>query len=198
MKHTVGIFFTLVLYFAEAYYTYLPKVTSRLSTSLYSSDRSRRDILRYSVSLGTLAITETLAKPAFADVTNKIASQASLRYIKRSIKELEKLEFYASQNDYIEMKQGIRGPGISEIRKNAVVLIRGGEDGPEATNLQNAYESFIRDIEALDGAASMGVRGRKGIDMYPSYQKSVNSLVSFADIAVRSVETPFQGGNEGE
>lgn len=159
MKQTLIVFFTLLLCSIEAYFTHLPKVT-RASTSLYSTtDLSRRAALRFSICLGTLAIAEnTIIKPAFADVTNKVASQSSLRYIKRSIKELEKLELYASQNDYTEMKQGIRGPGISEIRKNAVVLIRGGEDGPEATNLKNSYDEFIKDIEALDGAASLGVR----------------------------------------
>lgn len=158
MKQIFVISCALVLCLTEAYFTSRPKV-ARTPTSLFSTpDLSRRNALRVSISLGTLAVLDTLAKPAFADVTNKVASQSSLRYIKRSIKELEKLELYAAQNDYIEMKQGIRGPGISEIRKNAVVLIRGGEDGPEATNLQNAYESFIKDIEALDGAASLGVR----------------------------------------
>lgn len=34
--------------------------------------------------------------------------------------------------------------------------------------------------------------------MYPSYRKSVDSLVSFADIAGRAVEIPFQGDNDGE
>jgi hypothetical protein len=32
--------------------------------------------------------------------------------------------------------------------------------------------------------------------MYPSYKKSLDSLVLFADIAARSVEIPLQGGNE--
>ena len=74
------------------------------------------------------------------------------------MKELEKLEFFASQNDYSEMKEGIRAPGLSEIRKNMRVLIRGGEDSAEAENLQNAYDTFIKSIEELDGAANLGVR----------------------------------------
>jgi len=66
------------------------------------------------------------------------------------MKELEKLEFYATENDYSQMKQGIRGSGLSEIRKNALVLMRAAEDGPEAENLKNAYDVFIKDVEALD------------------------------------------------
>ena len=41
-------------------------------------------------------------------------------------------------HDYFQIKQGIRAPGLSEIRKNAQVLIKAGEDGEEAENLQNA------------------------------------------------------------
>jgi hypothetical protein len=150
--------FYLLFSLADGFQTQVPRVPTS-STSLYSIGISRRNVLRFSSSFGTLVITgSALRQPAVADVTNKVASQSSLRYIKRSIKEVQKLELYASQNDYVEMKQGIRGPGISEIRKNAVILIRGGEDGPEATNLQNAYDSFIKDIEALDGAASLGIR----------------------------------------
>lgn len=74
------------------------------------------------------------------------------------MKELEKLEFFAAQNEYSEIKQGIRAPGLSEIRKNMGVLIKGGEDGPEAENLKNAYDTFIKSIEELDGSASLGFR----------------------------------------
>ncbi len=138
------------------------------STSTSSSTAldgiSRRNAIQNLAASTTIAIVGGASSfsfapdAAYADVTNKIASQSSLRYIKRSMKELDKLEFYAAQNDYSEMKQGLRSPALSEIRKNALVLIKGGEDGPEAENLQTAYSTFIKDIETLDGEASLGFR----------------------------------------
>ncbi len=139
-------------------------VNTSTSTSTALNSVSRRNAIQNLAASTTIAIVGSATSFAFApdaahaDVTNKIASQSSLRYIKRSVKELDKLEFYAAQNDYSEMKQGLRSPALSEIRKNASVLIKGGEDGPEADNLQSVYSAFIKDIEALDGAASLGFR----------------------------------------
>lgn len=172
-------------------------VNIRVSSALGShSEISRRNALQSLIVPGILTVTAAFSEPAFADVTNKVASQSSLRYIKRSMKELEKLEFYASKNDFFEIKQGIRGPGLSEIRKNALVLMRAAEDGPEAENLKNAYDAFIKDVEALDIAAALGLRGKKGVELYPVYQKSSKSLQEFATVAARSVEIPLKTSAE--
>lgn len=133
--------------------------TSTSNTALKShSEISRRNALQGLMVPAIATIATSFAQPAFADVTNKVASQSALRYVKRSMKELEKLEMFAAQNDYSEIKQGIRGPGLSEVRKNMQVLIRGGEDGPEAANLKTAYDAFIKSIEAFDSNALLGVR----------------------------------------
>ncbi len=167
------------------------------STKHKNALMSREDLFQNMVKSSTTAATATFItflsspNPANADVTNKIASQASLRYIKRSIKEFEKLEFFASMNDYSEMKQGLRSPALSEIRKNAKVLIKGGEDGVEAENLVASYDDFIKDIEKLDSDASLGFRGRKGVELYPSYEKAVKDLKAFSEVAERSTLIPI-------
>lgn len=166
------------------------------STTALSNHISRRNAIQGLLTPAIATVVTSFSQPAFADVTNKVASQSALRYMKRSMKELEKLEFYASNNDYSEIKQGIRSPALSEIRKNAKVLIKGGEDGPEAENLQVAYDAFIKDIESLDGDASLGFRGRKGIQMYPNYEKSVKSLAAFTEIAAKSVTIPMASTDE--
>jgi len=183
--------------FSASAFTINGPATSRVSSALRShSDISRRNVLQGLIVPGILSVATGFVDPAFADVTNKVASQSSLRYVKRSMKELEKLEFYATENDYSQMKQGIRGPGLTEIRKNALVLIRAAEDGPEAENLKNAYDAFIKDIEALDGAASLGFRGRKGVALYPPYQKAYKNLQEFASVAAKSIEIPLQLATE--
>eukprot|EP00551_Chaetoceros_affinis_P010039 CAMPEP_0203668870 /NCGR_PEP_ID=MMETSP0090-20130426/5394_1 /ASSEMBLY_ACC=CAM_ASM_001088 /TAXON_ID=426623 /ORGANISM="Chaetoceros affinis, Strain CCMP159" /LENGTH=216 /DNA_ID=CAMNT_0050533425 /DNA_START=61 /DNA_END=711 /DNA_ORIENTATION=- len=170
--------------------------TNQNNDNANSNELSRQDFFQTMIKSSAVATATafmTLSSsplPANADVTSKIASQASLRYIKRSIKELEKLEFVASNNDYSEMKQGLRSPALSEIRKNAKVLIKGGEDGAEAENLVASYDAFIKDIEKLDGDASLGFRGRKGMELYPSYAQTMKDLRAFTEVAERSTSIP--------
>ena len=160
MKYLCILTLALAATTTEAFSMNRPVPAMRSSKTALNShaDISRRNALQSILVPAMATVVTSFAQPAFADVTNKVASQASLRYVKRSMKELEKLEFFASQNDYSEMKEGIRAPGLSEIRKNMRVLIRGGEDSAEAENLQNAYDTFIKSIEELGGAANLGVR----------------------------------------
>ena len=39
-------------------------------------------------------------------------------------------------------------------------------------------------------------RGRKGIQMYPNYEKSVKSLAAFTEVAARSVTIPMASPDE--
>lgn len=155
------------------------------------SAMNRKDALKHLISVPSLMIA-TISRPAFADVTNKVASQAALRYMKRTIAEFEKLEFYAAQNDYKEVKLGLRTPALSEIRKNGNVLIKGGEDGPEAQTLVDSYSHFIKNLEALDSSSSLGVRGKKGVQLYSLYKQSLDDLNTFVAVAERSVQIPLQ------
>jgi hypothetical protein len=178
--------------------------TVRTNTALNAkSESTRRQLLEnaFFSTCATAAATLTLdISPANADtgagsatVTNRIASQGALRYIKRSIKALEKLEFYASNNEYTEMKEGIRSPAINEIRKNAQILIRGQEE--ESSNrdsLVAAYESFKKDFEALDSQAGLALRGRKGISLYEPYANTMKGLVAFTAIAEKAISVPAE------
>ncbi len=134
-----------------------PAMRTNTALSSHNGDITRRNAFQSILAAPALA-TIAIAQPAFADVTNKVASQSALRYVKRSIKEFEKLEFFAAQNDYAEVKAGIRSPALSEIRKNMQVLIKGGDDGAEAENLKSSYDAFIKGIEDLDSQASLGFR----------------------------------------
>ena len=164
------------------------------NVSLLSRQELFQQIIKKSSTMASALATTTMLNspaPALADVTNKVASKAALRYIKRSIKEFEKLEFFAAMNEYSEMKQGLRSPALSEVRKNANVLIKGGEDSEEAENLIVAYNAFIKDIEKLDGDASLGYRGRKGVELLPSYTQALKDLNAFEEIAERATAIPI-------
>lgn len=153
---------------------------------------SRRDLVSGIISAVGVVTATTLTQPAYADVTNKIASQASLRYIKRSVKEFEKLELYASMDDYTEIKEAIRAPALSEIRKNASVIIRGAEGGPESKNLETSYKAFISSLEKLDSQSSLALRGKKGISLMAYYDGAKKELSAFGEFAEKAVSIPLQ------
>eukprot|EP00592_Proboscia_alata_P020623 CAMPEP_0194420988 /NCGR_PEP_ID=MMETSP0176-20130528/20281_1 /TAXON_ID=216777 /ORGANISM="Proboscia alata, Strain PI-D3" /LENGTH=233 /DNA_ID=CAMNT_0039228911 /DNA_START=3 /DNA_END=704 /DNA_ORIENTATION=- len=130
---------------------------------------------------------------ANADVTNKIASQPALRYIKRSITSLQKLDFYASQNSYNEVLLGLRSPTLNELRKNALILIRGGDDGPERDNLVNSFADFVKELENLNTLASGGFRKTiKNAILLPALDECVAKLTIFSEVAERGAEIPLQ------
>lgn len=129
---------------------------------------------------------------ANADVTAKVASTAALRIVKRSLKELQNVELLAVENDYGAVKQSLRVPPFTELRKNCSTLINGGSDGPEKENLESLYGQFIKSIEALDSACSLGIRGRKGVELLPLFDEASKSLSAFYDVAKKAAEIPVQ------
>lgn len=136
--------------------------------------------------------------PAMADVTSKLASTAALRSVKRAAKELEDMELLVTTGDYEGVKAAIRVPPFTEVRKNCVVLIKGGEDAGEelSGSLERTYADFKVHIEALDSAASLGIRGRKDVEMSASFGDSVKSLNEFVAVAEKAAGVPIQYADE--
>ena len=99
---------------------------------------------------------------ALADVTNKLASTTALRSLERVKEQLPvKLKPVAQANDYIGIKQALRLPPFDQVRKDLLTVVRGGEDGPKAGELQLAYKGLIKSLEDIDATASIGM-GRSG------------------------------------
>lgn len=150
-----------------------------------------------SASVLTAGVASGLPSPAFADVTNKVASTAAIRAVKRAVKDIEKAEFPCVNNDFTDVKAALRTPGLNEVRKNCLILIKGGEDGPEAENLKTAYAKFVKDIEALDSQASLGMRGRKqDIQLAGYYDAALASLKAFLEVGERSALIPLQESSD--
>jgi len=135
-----------------------------------------------------------LPKPAFADVTNKVASSTALRSVKRAQKQLKDLSPSAQANDFAQVKAFLRTPPFVDVRKNCFVLIRGGEDGPKADELQSTYKAFISSVEKIDGTASLGMRGRKIPDSQMSEEYIVieSAMQDFVRVAEETTEIPVQ------
>jgi hypothetical protein len=134
------------------------------------------------------------AIPAHADVTNKVASSAALRNVKLSQKKLVGLQNVVDANEYTELKESLRAAPISDIRKNMSMLVKGGEDGPDAQVLQDKYKRFIARLEKMDGMASLALRGRKldKSELLLAYQATVDALNDFLETAQAAAEIPVQ------
>jgi hypothetical protein len=157
-----------------------------------NSSGSRRQMLEgASIALASNVLTPFVAK---ADITNKVASAGALRNVKRAQKQLDTLELYAVNDQYAELKQAVRNPPLSDIRKSCSSLIRGGEDGPDAEKLTTSYQKFVVAFEQMDNYAGLGVRGRKlnEGEVLGYYKGAVDALGDFLLVAEDSVTIPVQ------
>mmetsp|Transcript_4666 Transcript_4666/g.10564 ORF Transcript_4666/g.10564 Transcript_4666/m.10564 type:complete len:247 (+) Transcript_4666:33-773(+) len=171
-------------------------------SSSRSNISSRREALRQSLTktLATIAVTSgsstlVLPKPAHADVTNKIASSTALRALTRAQGQLStKLLPEAQKNNFVGIKARLREPPFDTMRKTMLVLVRGGEDGPKATELQVAYKQLIASLETIDATASLGYQGRD-IDPFrlgQEYEAIVKALDAFIQVGTEAAGIPLQ------
>jgi len=156
---------------------------------------SRRDWMTNALVAGTVVLTPLAAN---ADVTNKVASSTALRNVKRSLKKLDSLELYVTENNYEDLKAALRVAPLADVRKNMSVIVRGGEDGPDAALLQTKYQMFIQGLEQMDTTAGLAMRGRKIPDgmFYDKYKVTVAALNDFLTVAEESVGIPVQYAEE--
>jgi hypothetical protein len=158
------------------------------STSTSSLDAASRRDLFYGATVGLMGgIVTLLVDPqvAAADVTNKVASSPALKSLKRAQQNLPKLLPTVQSNDYVAVKAFFRTPPFDQVRKNGFILVRGGEDGPKASELEASYKSLIATIEKIDGTASLGMRGRsiKPLQMSEEYDNIVAAMDSFLKVS---------------
>lgn len=80
------------------------------------------------------------------------------------------------------------------MRKNGLILVRGGEDGPKAKELLLAYKKFIAAVEKLDSTGSLGMRGRTmdPFQMKQEYDVIEKALESFLKVGGEAAEIPLQ------
>jgi hypothetical protein len=163
---------------------------------------SRRSLLDGLV-VGAIGLGGSILLPGSAhadvDVTSKIAAAtsiiggpAALRNVKRAQKGLGGLLPLAEANDFLEVKSFLRTPPFAEVRRNAFILVRGAEDGPNAVELQATYTLFIASMEKIDGTASLGARGRNipELQMSGEYRVIESSMKDFLKVAEEAVAIP--------
>jgi len=171
----------------------------RIASSATTLKATRKNFLHNSLAAASavLLVNGPLsALPAHADITSKLASSQALRNVKIAQKKLTSggVAEYVSTADYADLKAVLRVAPISDIRKACTVLVRAGEDGPEADNLQTAYKLFIGKLEKMDSVASVALRGRTiaQADFEESYNGAVSALNEFVAVAERSIDIPVQ------
>lgn len=132
---------------------------------------------------------------AHADVTNKVASSAALRSLKRAQDKLPtQLLPDIQANDFYGVKARIREPPFDSMRKNGQVLVRGGEDGPKAKQLVRGYKELIGALEKIDSTSSLGMRGRSigPLELSAQYEVLVAALDSFLKLGSEAADIPLQ------
>ena len=132
---------------------------------------------------------------AHADVTNKVASSTALRALTRTQDKLPtKLLPDVQANDFIGVKARLREPPFDSVRKNAQILVRGGEDGPRAKELVRSYKDLIGALEKIDSTASLRMRGRSigPLEMSEQYEVLVAALTSFLKVGSEAADIPLQ------
>mmetsp|Transcript_9245 Transcript_9245/g.27545 ORF Transcript_9245/g.27545 Transcript_9245/m.27545 type:complete len:245 (-) Transcript_9245:170-904(-) len=167
------------------------------ATKRTANGNTRRNILRQGCITAALATIGTVAGPraALADVTNKVASSTALRALKRAQDQLpSKVLPEAQRNNFVGIKARLREAPFDELRKNALILVRGGEDGPKAKELLLAYKQLIGALEAMDATASLGMKGRS-VDPFRlgmQYEDVSKALESFVNVGTGAAAIPLQ------
>jgi hypothetical protein len=161
-----------------------------------NSGLSRRSCLE-GLAAGVMGVA-LLPKPAFADVTNRVASPAALRSVKRAQKQLQNLLPPAQANDYMQIKTFLRKAPFADVRQKSFVLLRGGEDGPNAQTLESTYKAFIASVEQIDNTAGLGMRGRKipELRLTEEFYVVESTMEAFLKVAIEDNEIPVQDSSE--
>ena len=170
-----------------------------------SGSTTRREAVQRTLTTligGTVASTALLSSTRFgfvesahADVTNKVASSTALRALARTQEKLPtKLLPDVQANDFIGVKARLREPPFDTVRKNAQILVRGGEDGPRAKELVRSYKDLIGSLEKIDSTASLGMRGRSigPLEMSEQYEVLIAALTSFLKVGSEAADIPLQ------
>ena len=169
-----------------------------------SSSSRRRAIAAITSTIITASTTMSAPQSAFADVTNKVASTTALRALTNIKTQLPlRLKPVAQSNNYVGIKQCLREPPIDGIRKNMLVLVRGGEDGPKAGELLQAYKQLILALENMDSSATLGMQGNKKLKDDPfllslQYDEVEKALGLFIEVGSAAASIPLQedGGKQ--
>jgi len=132
------------------------------------------------VTIGTTVFTPNANAVTFGGID--ATPEESLRYVKRAVKALEKLELSVANNDYVEVRNGLRSPSLDTLRKYCNRLSANGE-GTEKEVLDTQYKTFVKTFEKLDSQCNLAVRGKKDVPILDLYNDSLKQLKAFADTA---------------
>jgi hypothetical protein len=205
MKTTLTFLFGLTMASDVSAFLSQPTQASLLSSTQlfgenYQGEVSRRGFVE---TFGMSAAFLAIPKPSWADEVaaepsggaagvSGILQSSNLRSLKRAEKQLSKLEFYAVENEYENMKLALRNAPFSEVRKNSFALIKEFAGAPDQqSKLTASYEVFISTVEKLDSTASLGMRGRK-LDngaLLQSYQACSKALGDWIAVATEVAES---------
>lgn len=121
-----------------------------------------------------------------------LVQSPNLRSLKRAQKQLSKMEFYATENDYESLKVAIRNAPFSECRLKSFAILKEYKDQPAGIQekLKASYDTFIASVEKMDNTAGLGMRGRSMSKdaMLKDYQTAAANMAAWI-AAIESVSS---------
>lgn len=142
------------------------------STTELQAVNSRKEVLQ-TLGLAGMILASPMNNVAFAEdattvdtagdetAVSGMLQSPNLRSLKRAEKQLSKMEFYATENDYESLKAAIRNAPFSECRLKSFAILKEYKDQPvKEEKLKASYDTFIASVEKMDSTAGLGMRGR--------------------------------------
>lgn len=161
-----------------------------------SNKISRRKACRALITTSTLSILcNVKPSPSNADVTNKIAGTTALRSLTNTRRQLSaKLQPLAQSNNYKGIKTCLRESPFTNLRKDMLTIVRGGEDGQKATELLLAYKQLINALETIDGTSTLGMQRGKvdNFQLSIEYDDIEKALDLFIYVGYEAAGIPLQ------
>ena len=170
------------------------------STELYAV-HSRKEFLQ-TLGVAGMVLASPMNNVAFAEdavvdtvgedtAVSGLLQSPNLRSLKRAQKQLSKMEFYATENDYESLKVAIRNAPFSECRLKSFAILKEYKDQPaKQEKLKASYDTFIASVEKMDNTAGLGMRGRSMSKdaMLKDYQTAAANMAAWI-AAIESVSS---------
>jgi hypothetical protein len=127
--------------------------------------------------------------------TTTTTTSSPLRKVKSALQKLrsETVRNVVVNYEYLDLKQILRLPPLSEVRKSCSSLLK------QFPQCESQYRNFIVQLEAFDTMATLGLRGKipSWEEWNGAYERTITALQGFVTAVVEEEEEQQQQQSEG-
>jgi hypothetical protein len=141
------------------------------------------------------ATTEEETIQTTTTTTTTTTTSSPLRKVKSALQKLrsETVRDVVVNYEYLDLKQILRLPPLSEVRKSCSSLLK------QFPQCESQYRNFIVQLEAFDTMATLGLRGKipSWEEWNGAYERTITALQGFVTAVVEEEEEQQQQQSEG-